>query len=633
MLFDQNTDSPDLGPPPVVNFDLDDPGKFDAESEQHTVAPYNEDFVVTNISENLETRKRRRDGGRLEVHRTSDSEKPLENSIVTNSDEAKQAELFTKNGAKRKHNERDNQVTESFAKVNEDGFCFSRKAERLLENSYGQQEKPIKEPDQLNNINRLTTSARRVLGESKIHHIPGLGHVHTDRITESVNTDPVTSPKKDKSKKPPSIQDKQKLKGLPRNRLNARKSQIHKETDIPLQPQSPVKESSSNDMRTVELKPKTPDPPPLTSPPISTSSAFRQKSRDTPPPTDLHPGADHGPDSSIEQARPSRRARTAVNYAEPNLNRKMRRPTGAMVDAIGREERRQSSAEAVVPIKVERTDEDVNNMDAIPPAIGTVIDSNKDHEDKKVPEVKKRTVFIKTEGNPRFDWKNLPIAPSAQHSPGSRTSLEREPADTRSSKDNFESLENRSQPAASSVISTLVANGRQPSRKRSSLMSKSTESITVAEQKEQHGRFSRRSSSSSNASDISNRSIYDMRSSPSAETVDGEESVSNDANEHGSTGNSAGSLRAKRLSTIKTRRVSVGPGNMTTANSVRRERGRVMSAASASTKGLESCRYGGDDNAEDDNGCLKEDRTRDTDNVSVVNSKSRTAPRRRSMLL
>jgi hypothetical protein len=60
----------------------------------------------------------------------------------------------------------------------------------------------------------------------------------------------------------------------------------------------------------------------------------------TPPPGDVN--------ASREPARPSRRNRTAVSYAEPNLRDKMRRPTKEMLDAVageGKYARRSSATE------------------------------------------------------------------------------------------------------------------------------------------------------------------------------------------------------------------------------------------------------------------------------------------------
>ena len=68
--------------------------------------------------------------------------------------------------------------------------------------------------------------------------------------------------------------------------------------------------------------------------PISTNpSTAKEGPKDTPPPTDL------GFSSSTvaeQTGRHARRARAAVNYAEPSLNTKMRRPTKELADAVDR---------------------------------------------------------------------------------------------------------------------------------------------------------------------------------------------------------------------------------------------------------------------------------------------------------
>jgi hypothetical protein len=67
--------------------------------------------------------------------------------------------------------------------------------------------------------------------------------------------------------------------------------------------------------------------PVLLSPSSPEPAVANEVSRgDTPPPADIT--------SSGETSRPSRRNRTAVSYAEPNLRDKMRRPTKEMVDAV-----------------------------------------------------------------------------------------------------------------------------------------------------------------------------------------------------------------------------------------------------------------------------------------------------------
>ena len=112
--------------------------------------------------------------------------------------------------------------------------------------------------------------------------------------------------------------------------------------------------------KNVEPPPETPAPPnDLFSPVSSEPSAARAEPRDTPPPPDI------GPDTGTGSfGRASRRSRGSINYAQPNLRDKMRRPTSELVDAVGAEERlRQANLaraerenSASVAIKHEDTD-------------------------------------------------------------------------------------------------------------------------------------------------------------------------------------------------------------------------------------------------------------------------------------
>jgi len=90
-----------------------------------------------------------------------------------------------------------------------------------------------------------------------------------------------------------------------------------------------------------DLAPKTPLPE-FFSPTPSEPSTARDEGRDTPPPSGLK-SMSTGPAALNGASRPSRRARAAVNYAEPNLVSKMRRPTAAKADAVDANGRRISS--------------------------------------------------------------------------------------------------------------------------------------------------------------------------------------------------------------------------------------------------------------------------------------------------
>ncbi|KAK4461640.1 hypothetical protein QBC42DRAFT_203252 [Cladorrhinum samala] len=76
--------------------------------------------------------------------------------------------------------------------------------------------------------------------------------------------------------------------------------------------------------------------PPPTTPLRSSEEPCEPAPHDTPPPAHIS--------SEGETSRPSRRARSAVSYAEPNLRDKMRRPTKELFDAVSGLQRRPSLA-------------------------------------------------------------------------------------------------------------------------------------------------------------------------------------------------------------------------------------------------------------------------------------------------
>ncbi|KND94516.1 Shugoshin [Tolypocladium ophioglossoides CBS 100239] len=86
---------------------------------------------------------------------------------------------------------------------------------------------------------------------------------------------------------------------------------------------------------------------------------------DTPPPADIT--------SRGETTRPSRRNRTAISYAEPNLRDKMRRPTKELFDAVagdGKYPRQSSQAEPLAPqmLKVKRESDTGETWKTLPAA-------------------------------------------------------------------------------------------------------------------------------------------------------------------------------------------------------------------------------------------------------------------------
>ncbi len=150
-----------------------------------------------------------------------------------------------------------------------------------------------------------------------------------------MNTDPANSPVKSKMNGKDRIAET-KDDSTNRDRERApqkERVQISKSTSF-VKDQGPAAIATSTS-KNVDPPPETPAPPnDLFSPVSSEPSAARAESRDTPPPPDL------GPDTGTGSfGRASRRSRGSINYAQPNLRDKMRRPTSELVDAVGAEER------------------------------------------------------------------------------------------------------------------------------------------------------------------------------------------------------------------------------------------------------------------------------------------------------
>jgi hypothetical protein len=158
----------------------------------------------------------------------------------------------------------------------------------------------------------------------------------------SVNTDPVLSPKKQRSsakeKDKPEKPEKKKLpsaNGRTRQRLPIARTITPPEVPMLAAPEPVVVAEINLD----SLPPKTPAAEAIFSPPSTEPSTSRADNKDTPPPGDVTSGNQTG-----QAGRPSRRARPQVSYKEPSLAVKMRRE-GKMADAIVPQTDRRTSVE------------------------------------------------------------------------------------------------------------------------------------------------------------------------------------------------------------------------------------------------------------------------------------------------
>lgn len=227
-------------------------------------------------------------------------------------------------------------------------------------------------------------------------------------ISESANMDPLSSPTKNGKQTAVNIEkipDSRKdtgRKGRERERHRDRDRKPAPTTDVSKpaapklkqeptpQPPSIPSPSTSPEVAT-DLPPETPASIDLFSPQCSTEpSAARPESRDTPPPPDLNLST---VDAFNTAGRASRRPRAGVSYAEPNLRDKMRRPTKALADAVGAEERVQraiNSARAGSESASLENDAGLNDSARL------------------------RTVIIKKENSSEPAWKHLPSESSQQ---------------------------------------------------------------------------------------------------------------------------------------------------------------------------------------------------------------------------
>ncbi|KAF2117557.1 hypothetical protein BDV96DRAFT_679348 [Lophiotrema nucula] len=252
------------------------------------------------LSVNLETRRKRRESGpKLSIRRLSVFQ-PSPEGLDESSMKGVRA------GAKRKMSVRED---EEKANANaSEAFTFSRRNTPASNgnDSESQSSGPRSPP-------------RLVLG------------------SKPVNTDPVISPKKQRS----SASDKPEKKPLGASKQARSRSSISRNT-TQLPPLDLPEPAPVADINLDTLPPKTPAVEDIFSPPSTEPSTSRPETKDTPPPGDLG--------LHDQTGRPSRRARAQVSYKEPSLHTKMRRPGKELVDAVQPQHDRRQSAEPIAPM-------------------------------------------------------------------------------------------------------------------------------------------------------------------------------------------------------------------------------------------------------------------------------------------
>jgi hypothetical protein len=331
-----NTDSPDIGPPPVSQFVDEDPVKIDLPVKDATTAGENLD-LDTNLSLNLEQRRRRRSSsGSSEPKRASRFE-------PQHMPENQEPASLLKSGAKRKVSIRDDDDTNTVLKApgdNIDDFHFTRKSTDEKVQSKSTTLSAEKAGGRVAREIASTRSANREKTGTVSQSSTGTRKALS---AKSTNKDVQKSPSKRQQPKAPILDEIASVK------LEAPKKEPIRDRQRRREDPS-AKEASEPIVTAVEvepdLEPETPAPQSdhLFSPTSTLPSTARPDGRDTPPPGELGTGEAH---------RPSRRARAAVSYAEPSLRDKMRRPGKELVDAVtgeGKSNHRLSSTKLEEPL-------------------------------------------------------------------------------------------------------------------------------------------------------------------------------------------------------------------------------------------------------------------------------------------
>ncbi|KAK8228270.1 hypothetical protein HDK77DRAFT_415987 [Phyllosticta capitalensis] len=322
-------DSPDLGPPPVAHFADEDPIKFDpapaTEPESRTgVDRVDENELPIISTVNLEKRRKRRDSAKLDIRKMSVFQEPEDEAENARKGEDEETQAM-RTGTKRKLSltTEDLQSEDANVDVREDFRVSRRRSSNRSAEKISVPQPPELKPN--GKLDMLVEAERKALGDK------------TNTSPKKVMRSSSSAEEKPEAKKPTLTKETSRSRARDRR---AKSSQI-----VHIAPADPNATAETRDVVVsmeppeVDLHPKTPAGLDLFSPASNEPSAEKRETKDTPPPTGLVSG---GSLEVPQTGRPSRRARPQVNYAEPNLVSKMRRPDKKLVDAIP-EGRRSSS--------------------------------------------------------------------------------------------------------------------------------------------------------------------------------------------------------------------------------------------------------------------------------------------------
>ncbi|KAK5053041.1 hypothetical protein LTR84_002015 [Exophiala bonariae] len=298
-----STESPDLGPPPVAHFDVQDPIKFDT-SRQSEQASADD---VSQLPSTLERRRRRRTSALLQ-----DMSKE-EDSVVEQPVETTTSPLL-KAGAKRKLDASELEEPTRRQSSESEEFVFQRRQDQAGGLAGGRKSSRFARPpgreNDLVNINPTLSPQKNVAGRK------------------------ILAPKTTNSPAKRKVQLVEKVEALDDSRKDDIRQIAKPSRKIKLPPALEKLESSYIPVRDErdDLQPKTPAAlsEDILSP-VSTEPSVRN-THQTKSEAAVLDSVEDVLNGSI--GRGSRRARPAISYAEPSLRDKMRRPGKELVGAV-----------------------------------------------------------------------------------------------------------------------------------------------------------------------------------------------------------------------------------------------------------------------------------------------------------
>ncbi|KAI1083883.1 hypothetical protein F5B20DRAFT_355492 [Whalleya microplaca] len=333
---DSNTDSPDLGPPPVSRFVDEDPVKIDLPTKSATSmsdSAVRKERTPTPEARRTPTKTMEKAEGvfkdepsvkkaELKAIKPISPTKP-ETTVATKlsapADESQITNQAVKAGLKRKTRDEDEKenplASRPFIQTTTATKAQSEKTAGVKGRASN---RPIKDvPHKKESRDKITGSVtqRKPLGAKNSNEVLN----SPKKASKPLIADEVTKAKAESKRAEPEKE----------------KTKVKEQRIVPIEmPAPPALAAPPVATIKEELAPE----PEMASPDSPTPMASRDDIRDTPPPSDIL--------SRGETSRGSRRARAAVSYAEPNLRDKMRRPTKELFDAVsgeGRNIRRGSS--------------------------------------------------------------------------------------------------------------------------------------------------------------------------------------------------------------------------------------------------------------------------------------------------